>query len=122
MAQREKLNSKIEKLYGPVAANRMFHFYSLSAIQVNISIESFVYKYRYKDKFGRPIKEVVETICENKDSEALEDWRSYYLKNLLPLDEELKDILKKNLYQIESNDVHIVEQLIQEMSIQVWTL
>jgi len=52
----------------------------------------------------------------------LEDWRSYYLKNLLPLDEELKDILKKNLYQIESNDVHIVEQLIQEMSIQVWTL
>jgi len=107
LAQREKLNSKIEKLYGPVAANRMFHFYSLSAIQ---------------DKFGRPIQEVVETICENKDSEALEDWRSYYLKNLLPLDEELKDILKKNLYQIESNDVHIVEQLIQEMSIQQYCM
>jgi len=47
LAQREKLNSKIEKLYGPVAANRMFHFYSLSAIQVHISIESCVYKYRY---------------------------------------------------------------------------
>merc|ERR1712227_850327 len=99
LAKREKLNSKIEKLYGPVAANRMFHFYLLSAI---------------RDKFGRPIKEVVETICENKDSEALEDWRSYYLKNLLPLDEELKDILKKNLYQIESSDVHIVEQHIQD--------
>ena len=39
LAQREKLNSKIEKLYGPVAANRMFHFYSLSAIQVNDSIK-----------------------------------------------------------------------------------
>ena len=36
LAQREKLNSKIEKLYGPVAANRMFHYYSLSAIQVGI--------------------------------------------------------------------------------------
>ena len=47
LAQREKLNSKIEKLYGPVAANRMFHFYSLSAIQVNISIESCVNKNRY---------------------------------------------------------------------------
>ena len=30
-------HSKIEKLYGPVAANRMFHFYSLSAIQVKLA-------------------------------------------------------------------------------------
>jgi len=43
LAKREKLNSKIEKLYGPVAANRMFHFYSLSAIQVKLAASNHAF-------------------------------------------------------------------------------
>ena len=69
--QRAKLHDKIMHLYAPMVGNRLVH---------SMAVKSF------EDKHQMPIEDVMKIICEKRDSEALENWRCFYTKNLDELD------------------------------------
>ena len=69
--QRAKLHDKIMHLYAPMVGNRLVH---------SMAVKSF------EDKHKMPIEDVMKIICEKRDSEALENWRCFYTKNLDELD------------------------------------
>ena len=69
--QRAKLHDKIMHLYAPMVGNRLVH---------SMAVKSF------EDKHKMPIEEVMKMICDKRDSEALENWRCFYTKNLDELD------------------------------------
>ena len=58
-------------LYAPMVGNRLVH---------SMAVKSF------EDKHKMPIEEVMKIICDKRDSEALENWRCFYTKNLDELD------------------------------------
>ena len=69
--QRAKLHDKIMHLYAPMVGNRLVH---------SMAVKSF------EDRHKMPIEEVMKIICEKRNSEALENWRCFYTKNLDELD------------------------------------
>ena len=44
--------------------------------------------------YGKSINEAIEEICEKKDREGLENWRSFYTTYLLPLDREAQNLME----------------------------
>ena len=44
--------------------------------------------------YGKSINEAIEEICQKKDREGLENWRSFYTTYLLPLDKEAQNLMQ----------------------------
>ena len=108
--QRDKVNAKIEKLYGPISANRILHRCALDAIEKAV---------------GKSTRLYIADLCvanqtepnNPKNYEELENWRCYYLKHLYTLDVEFKDIVKHNLQEARNkNDVDRIHDILREMS------
>lgn len=51
--------------------------------------------------YGKSINEAIEEICQKKDREGLENWRSFYTTYLLPLDKEAQNLIAKKFNMVE---------------------
>jgi len=49
------------------------------------------------------VAEYVKKVCENRDREALENWRGFYTRFLAPLDVEAQKIIKQYSYLINDD-------------------
>jgi hypothetical protein len=50
--------------------------------------------------------EYLTSVCERKNKEELENWRSFYIKRLAPLDKQAQELVKNNAYLIENDECH----------------
>ena len=88
-------------LYAPIVGNRLVHSMAVKAWVQRTSCSKLdrpsLLRHRlnrvreslsksFEDKHKMPIEEVMKIICEKRDSEALENLRCFYTKNLDELD------------------------------------
>ena len=115
---RKKVNSRLEKLYGPLHGNRMIYKgttalsplgnHSKSHCTFSANLQSIERRYakKYPDcetGYLKSIQHHVQHVCLEKDEAALEDWRGFYRRNLQPLDKKALEIIQKYCHLISTD-------------------
>jgi len=78
--KRNELEELEENLISPLIGNRTLYESLLNAVLEN-----------YKED---TLEEVIQKICDDKNAEALQDWRRFYTTYLAPLDLEAQNLIK----------------------------
>lgn len=128
--QRIKIDNRLKRLYGPLYGNRMLHNAGIRAIEKRerlplteqrsaTGLERIQFLSDQIKKFNSiptSVTEYIGNICEDRNSEALQNWRGYYKRQLMVLDEKAEKIILAHsdcFISDESSDIinQFVEQI-----------
>merc|ERR1712226_357713 len=100
--EREKINNRLKFLYGPLHGNRLLHNASIKAIEnrEKMSVTFFVQK-----------------ICNEEDANALQNWRGYYVRQLMHFDEKAQDIILNHADLIVSDASRaVIQEFVEQLA------
>lgn len=104
-SRRDEIETQVTEFYSPLIGNRLLYQSLLDAIE---------------ERYNMSLRVAIQTMCDKKDAEGLENWRRYYSHYMAPLDIEAQELIKNKYMLVEDDDGYT--GMVQIAVRQIWSI